>query len=427
MRALVEANASFSAQRDGAPPMPNLQQINARLEQFAAHVDAAAMQVSVSQDTPDMPAQELTRQRSAELCQEVVSTLVSALRAEGEPADPALAALVHRSGALLSGTLAEAKAIGANYAISFARDGGITTATTMLRELIGYAVVRHSTLSESQKAAIAAGIMGFAIVLNLAAMATHAVKGIGNRRTRLAQSINIGLLGVVMYVAHKTNILAGVMPLLVKAIAYSLLRDTANDFITMNDVRNTSGKPPGALAILIQMPLYAAVSIIVNYLQGSPGAVSGPAAAAKGLALKHALLPMLGFSAFNGLGEGVDGSNFSHAIAYEQSRARRLAGSADADGRKSGADVDLRVKLRVPTWSQYTDKVAGAMTGRASAFTVIYGLIGALSQVPMSDQQRNHFMNCMVGLAIGGFVAIFASSFSTSARAPRPAADPSPV
>lgn len=428
MRALIEATAYPHVSDGSAPPAPDLQQLDADLEQFAAQIAHHSAQAGTgSGPAGGASAHNQVAHRSTELCRALVSSLEAGFSVRGGYSDPAMAAAMHRAGEFLAQTLDGTKKLGANYLTSLARDGGITTATTMLRELIGYAVVHHNTLSESQKTAVAAGIMGFAIVLNLAAMAIQGLKGTGNLRTRTGQGINIALLGVVMFVAHKTSTLATVMPLLVKAIAYSLMRDSTNDFLTMRDARDTSGKPPAALAIVIQSSFYVAVNIIVNYLQGSAVSISGPAAAANGLALKHALLPMLAFSAFNGVAEGADGANFSHIIAYQQSRARRLAGGQPADGRKGATDVDLKVKLRVPTWSQYLDKVSGPMTGRASAFTVIYGMIGALSQVPMSDDKRVHFMNCMIGLAIGSFVGIFVAGFSTSTPAPRQVVDPSPV
>ncbi len=308
---------------------------------------------------------------------------------------------------------------GLNYLNAMLRDGGVTTVATFLRELIGYAMANSSGMSESHKLAVSSTIMGLTMFMNLGAMARQYQDGTGNGRTRSYQALNVGLLALATGVAAKTDTLAGAAPLLFKGGSYCVVRDTLNAFFTQSDARDQHGQPPSHRVAALHAVLVAAIGMAVNWGQSAEHVISGTGAASAQKALVSALGSIGLYSLLNGAGEALDGGTLPYLQAADE-HVRPPAASAEETRRQGPGDVKLEVKAGVPTWGQYLDKVNGTMTGRASIFATLYGLVGAIDSLkPQNPTDAANFMNATLGLMLGAFCPIFIGSVSTSPAPPR--------
>lgn len=362
------------------------------------HNETRAEQTSPNTDTPQADAHIALAQRNIEAA---LATL------------PGWRANIARNHPVLN--------VGANYVTSLGRDGTITAMSTFARELIGYGVENWDKLTDERRVALSYAVMAMAIGLNTYSMARQHFKGTANNTTRVSQATNLALIIMALTLAAKTNTLGGVSSLLVKGLIYSIVRDSANTFVLLNDAMDTSGKPPNLKSMFSNVSTYTTVSTIVNYLQSLPGVNSGTSDQASALGLGKAIKGIIPFALANALGEGADGVHLPYWQAlYDSKRSGVDAGGQPKEPRRNASDVVMVTKWRVPSMEQYLDKVTGLMNGRIAFFMVAYGLVGVINNAGIKNPAAAMaFSNVMLGFITGAFCPIFGGGAATSSPRPR--------
>lgn len=311
--------------------------------------------------------------------------------------------------------------VGANYLTSLGRDGTITAMSTFARELVGYGVENWDKMTDERKVALSYSVMAMAIGLNAYSAARQHFKGTANNTTRVSQATNLVLMTMAMVLAAKTNTLGSASSLLVKGFVYSIIRDSANTFVLLNDAMDTSNKPPNLKSMFSNVSTYTAVSTAVNYLQSLPGVNSGTSSLATSLGLGKAIKGIIPFALANALGEGADGVHLPYWQAFYDSKRKGVdAQGAPKEPRRKPSDVVMVTKWRVPSMEQYLDKVSGLMNGRIAFFMVAYGLANIINNAGIKNPAAAlAFSNVMLGFITGAFCPIFGGGAATSPARPR--------
>ncbi|WP_321884863.1 hypothetical protein [Paraburkholderia bannensis] len=325
------------------------------------------------------------------------------------------------------------------FASALCRDGGITAASTLVRELVGQQAAKMlNEASVPVKASVSGVVIGSVVLLNALAAYRQNRSGQANGWTRNSQMANVGMLTGASAVALSTGSFGKAAPLLVKAGVYSLARDTLNLMVRLDDHRQ-AGDGPNRNAVAMNTVAYGLNQFFVNILQSLPFSHSGTSAAAQAKSAKEALGALGAFSAFNGVGETMDALFYPGLTAFfdEYDKTAGLLGGV-CEGVQAALGLEITPALHAPfgrdtlnealntdkiagvSRNDVWDKVTGPVVGRLSLFVTLFTLIDTINKagpaLKLSPKDAELMGNGLAALAIAFMFPAFVGSASASPR-----------
>jgi hypothetical protein len=281
--------------------------------------------------------------------------------------------------------------------------------STTLRELLGEVAVKGLENAPTEaKLALSGGIIGTAVLLNVAGAVRRSRAGQASVSTHAATAVNLAALSTAAGLIGRDR-LGAAAPLLVKAAAYAGARGILDKSLSL------SANSPGAVltwpALLTEVATYALNQMGVNTLQGL---ADFSITSLKGIltSVPASLGNLMQYSAANTAGEIVD-----YLVDNSIGAAVKAAGS----GRPA---LDGVSNLRIAAKPQLShpnplDTLLGPGTSRLTALTVLYLIVANLSHMgPEGSLVSNLDSTQLHALAALSFAAI--TGVNTVRTASRP-------
>ncbi|WP_143523607.1 hypothetical protein [Pararhizobium arenae] len=296
------------------------------------------------------------------------------------------------------------------------RDGTITTLTTTVREVIGYAASRHLDRVDRRSQVIASSIiLGGIGLLTVGAMVRQERTGKANALTRSIRGLTIGALGGISVAAWHKEVFASSAPQLVKVVVYAATRDSLNLFLKLLTNRSDA-RPTNVKAASFNMIAYTCNQMIVNWLQSFDDVFSGTSTGASKVGIEGAIRPIMKFSAANGLGEFLDAIVYSGLISFfdpAENQHTDPMGESSRAGVAGLSELRLSNSFGLPTWSAVETKVFDTMIPRAAIFSILFVLINVCLKTgeqefeKLSEGERDALVSAIGALSIGLLLPLF--------------------
>lgn len=350
----------------------------------------------------------------------------------------------------------------ANLALATVRTGLITCVTTVMRQLIGYAVERSLLLADvpvNQRLifSIASQLLGPA--LNVAGAIRQECQGTATPQSRISRGVmlmlSVGSLIAASQVQPQMAALSAMSGLSVQIASYCLARDLIQAFLPLSDnAPLTLGGTLAADAVYAGMQFGAGVGMDLLAPNSGAGYVRSVAEAARGngdlagiqtrvAAALDTLTPMVGHDllrgVINGLPEIADdltrsgisrqiqvNRNISAAHLQALARGQNPTEAIAALPAEQTEGLRLRLGVRCPTPAQIANQFLTTGAMRLSAFEIVLSAAvagsAAMSQLGLSNTEESLAANAVVALMIGAIYPPFVYAHHT--KPPSPATPP---
>lgn len=339
-----------------------------------------------------------------------------------------------------------AAGLAASVANAALRDGSIVFVSTALREVVGYLVQRSVSQAAGhaagnperlrelahQQSVASAGILAGVAGLNLASLVYNAQRDTGTARSVNSRAFNVAAIGAAGALAYGTGTLGAILPLLVKSVVYTGLRDTGNLFAGLST--NRPERPQGAnqsnmQANWAEMLIYSVNQFVTNTLQGTGQAFSGTSSAGQAHSLRGLVPHLAAFAGANAAGEIADSVVYPILTSFFDHGGLRGM-QALHDGIAAASNVRVSSTPNRPTMESAVAQLLGPFTGRTTVFTILYAIAGALSRIHPSHELNENGVNRLTTAIISLLTGVLAVPYITAldTREPPASADePAPA